>query len=87
MHLPAGIAVIVATSAALLVTALRLRPRLPALPVNALLVLEGALLGVGGLLVQTGVGPASWVVAPLFLGIVTVLHVRFLFGGAGPFRT
>ena len=87
MHLPAGIAVIVATSTALLVTALRLRPRLPVLPVNVLLVLEGALLGIGGLLMQTSVGAASWVVAPLVLGIVTVLHVRFLFGGAGPFRT
>ncbi len=87
MHLPAGIAVIAAASVALLVTALWLRPRLPPLPVGALLVLVGALLGVGGLLVQTGVGPGSWVVAPLLLGVVAVLHVRFLFGGAGPFRT
>lgn len=55
--------------------------------VDALLGVEGAALGIGGLLLVDDVGVGSWVLTPLALAVLAPVHVRALFGGEGPFRT
>jgi hypothetical protein len=49
--------------------------------------LAGAGIGVGGLLFGHDVSLSSWIVGPLLLAAIALLHVRALFGGDGPFRT
>ena len=82
-----GIAAIIVTALALALTAGPRRTKLPRPLVDGLLAVEGAGLAIGGLLLVGDVGPASWIVAPLVLGVLTPLHVRALFAGEGPFRT
>lgn len=55
--------------------------------VDALLGVEGAALGIGGLLLVDDVGVGSWVLTPLALAVLAPVHVRALFAGDGPFRT
>jgi hypothetical protein len=78
---------LLAAAALLLLAAFPLRTRLPRRVIDGLLALGGAGIGVGGLLLLSDVEPASWVVAPVLLGVAAVAHVRFLFAGQGPFRT
>ncbi len=87
MHPEAGIAIIAAGSVLIVVTAGRLRSRLPRPAIDGLLALAGAGIGVGGLLMLDDVGTASWVVAPAVLALVAPMHVRALFAREGPFRT
>ena len=47
----------------------------------------GACVGAVGLLIVGDAGPASWVVAPVFLGLGAVAQQRALFAPGGPFRT
>ncbi len=75
------------TAALIAVTAAWIRPRIARPATDALLALEGAGLGVGGLLVQQGVGTAAWILTPMALAFIVALHVRALFAGSGPLRT
>lgn len=85
---PVGGWTTLAASASLVaVAAVVLRRQLTRPLVDGLLALGGAGLGVGGLLLVHDVGVASWVVAPVLLAAITVLHVRLLFAGSGPLRT
>jgi len=84
---PGGWALIAAGWALFGGTALWLRTRAPAAMVNGLLALAGVGVAIGGLLQLSDVGIASWIVAPVFLALGAVVHVRSLFTGAGPFRT
>ena len=54
---------------------------------DLLLAVFGAVLGLGGLMVQSSVGPAAWILTPIALATIAVLHVRVLFAGSGPLRT
>jgi hypothetical protein len=87
MRSQAGIAIVVVASVLAVVTAVRLRVRLPQRAVDALMALAGAGIGVGGLMRLDGVGTASWIMAPAILAIIAILHVRALFADQGPFRT
>jgi hypothetical protein len=71
----------------LLLATFPLREKLAGPVVDGLLAVAGAAIGVGGLLFLDDVGPASWLVAPAFLAVGTIAHVRGLFAGDGPFRT
>ena len=84
---PAGMAILVACSVAILVTASFVRARLPRRVVDALLALEGAGLAAGGLFLVDDVGTGSWIAGPAALALMTPLHVGALFAGEGPFRT
>ena len=70
-----------------LVTGGWLRTRLPRLAIDAMMALAGAVIGFGGLLFLHDVELSSWIVGPLLVGVIALLHVRALFGGEGPFRT
>ncbi len=87
MHRTEGIVVIVVAATLLVATAGWVRPRIAPARTDVLLALEGAALGLGGLLVQHGVGTAAWILTPLAIALVAVLHVRVLFAGSGPLRT
>jgi len=82
-----GLAIVGVAALAIVATAGWLRTRARRSAVLALLALEGAALGAGGLLLLHDVGIASWIAAPLALAIGVPLHVTALFSGDGPFRT
>jgi hypothetical protein len=82
-----GWAIIAASTTILLVTALVFRTRLGPRVVDAVLAATGAGLGIGGLFVVGDAGLGSWIVGPPALAVFTVVHVRALFAGSGPFRT
>jgi orotate phosphoribosyltransferase-like protein len=87
MNVPLAWAILGASAALLLVASLVLRTRLRPIVVDVVVGLAGAGVAVGGLLFLDEVGVASWIVAPVFLAIAAIVHVRALFAGAGPFRT
>jgi hypothetical protein len=87
MNVPLAWAILGASVALLLVASFALRTRLPPIVVDVLVGLAGAGIGMGGLLFLDEVGVASWIVAPVFLALAAIVHVRALFAGAGPFRT
>ena len=78
---------ILASSAALVVSALWVRLRAPLPVVDALVAVSAAGVGIGGLMLLDDVAAISWVAAPCALATASVLHVRALFAGSGPFRT
>lgn len=78
---------LVVSALLLVAAAFPLRTRLHDRIVDVLLAFGGAGIGVGGLLFLEDVGVASWLVAPAFLAVGAIAHVRALFAGAGPFRT
>jgi hypothetical protein len=82
-----GWAVIAASAALLLATAFVVRTRIATAAVDGLLAAAGAGLAVGGLLLVDHVETGSWIVAPISLAVLTVVHVRAMFAGSGPFRT
>ena len=63
-------------------TAFGLRTKLPAAWVTSLLVLGGASVGAGALLVQAHVSGVDWVITLAGLGILAPVHVRVV---GGPF--
>lgn len=87
MGLSAGIVTIVVASLALLATVRWSLPSAPRRVSDLLLAVSGAVLGVGGLLVQSEVGLAAWLLTPIAVATIAVLHVRVLFAGSGPLRT
>jgi hypothetical protein len=64
-----------------------MRSRQPQRVTDGLLAIGGAGVAIGGLLFLSDVSAASWLVAPIVLATLTVVHVRVLFAGGGPFRT
>jgi hypothetical protein len=56
---------------------------LPPVTALALTAACGTAIGAGGLLVQEDVGPASWAVALVVLGVLTPVHARLVFGEPG----
>lgn len=59
---------------------------MPAGPAIASVAACGAAIAAGGLLLQEDVGPASWVVALVALGILAPVHARLVFGPPGAAR-
>ena len=78
-----GVATIVVASDCGLVIVFFLWRRLRRVMALALMAACGMAIGAGGLLVQEDVGPASWAVALVVLGVVTPVHARLVFGEPG----
>lgn len=78
---------LIASAALVLWTTFELRPGLPERVCTVLLALGGAGLGFAGLLFLHDVDAASWLVAPVALGVLVPAHVRVLFAGEGPLRS
>ena len=78
-----GVATIAVASACGLVIVFFLWRRLPPVTALALMAACGMAIGAGGLLVQEDVGPASWAIALVVLGVVTPVHARLVFGQPG----
>ncbi|HTG47976.1 MAG TPA: hypothetical protein VK646_10005 [Actinomycetota bacterium] len=87
MNTTIGMILLAASWVLFLVTALWLRPRVPAGVTDVLVALSGVGVGIGGLLLLDDVTVASWIAAPLLLAVAGVVHVRALFAGSGPLRT
>ena len=83
MHVGAGIALIVVSSAIGALIVFGLWRRLPAGLVFGSTAACGLGIATGGLLVQEDVGVASWVVALVVLAVLTPLHMRLVFGPPG----
>jgi 4-hydroxybenzoate polyprenyltransferase len=78
-----GVATIAVATACGLVIVFFLWRRLPPVTALALMAACGMAIGAGGLLVQEDVGPASWAVALVVLGVLTPVHARLVFGEPG----
>ncbi len=87
MNRSVGIVMMVVATLSLLATVRWSLPRAPRRRTDVLLAASGALLGLGGLLVQSGVGIGAWLLTPIAVATIAVLHVRVLFAGSGPLRT
>ena len=83
MHVGAGIALIVASSAIGALIVFGLWRRLPPGLALGSMALCGMGIAAGGLLVQEDVGAASWVVALGALAVISPLHMRLVFGPPG----
>ena len=83
----AGVTLVAGSWALFAGTALWARMHAPPWVVDPLLALAGVGVAIGGLLLLSDVSVASWIVAPLFLAVASVVHVRALFAGSGPLRT
>lgn len=84
VHVGAGVALIVASSAIGALIVFGLWHRLAAGFAFGSMVVCGMGIAAGGLLVQEDVGAASWVVALVALAALTPLHMRLVFGRPGP---
>jgi hypothetical protein len=84
VHVGAGVALIVASSAIGALIVFGLWHRLAATLAFGSMVVCGMGIAAGGLLVQEDVGAASWVVALVALAVLTPLHMRLVFGPPGP---
>jgi len=84
VHVGAGIALIVASSAVGALIVFGLWGRLPAGLAFGSLAVCGMGIATGGLLVQEDVGVVSWVVALVALAVLTPVHTRLVFGPPGP---
>jgi hypothetical protein len=82
-----GWAVVATSTVGLGIVVLALRRMPPGALITTVAAAAGAGVAVGGLLVIGDVGVASWIVAPLVLGVAVPLQVRALLAPGGPFRT
>ena len=74
---------VVMAGLALLATVRWSLPHAPRLVTDLMLAVFGAVLGLGGLLVQSDVGLAAWLLTPIAIATIAVLHVRVLYAGSG----
>jgi hypothetical protein len=84
VHVGAGIALIVASSALGALVVFGLWRRLAPGVAFGSVALCGMGIAAGGLLVQEDVGVASWVVALAALAVISPVHMRLVFGPPGP---
>jgi len=54
---------------------------------TAELAVAGAVIAIGGLLVQQEPDTASWILGPVAGAVMSVVHGRTVFAPGGPFRT
>jgi len=80
----AGVALIVAGFAGVLVVGFALRRRLPAAAGFVLLAVFSVAAGAGALVVQDHVGVADWIVTLTAMALLGPVHMRFLAGPFGP---
>jgi hypothetical protein len=80
-------AVLAAGGVMWVVSGLLLRSRLPPALRNAGLVTGAAVVGLGAIALQDGASTLEWVLTPLVVGALALLHDRLLFAGDGPRRT
>jgi hypothetical protein len=80
----AGVAMIVAGAAGLLVVAFGLRRMLASAVVFGLLAVLWVLVGAGALVVQSSTTTADWIVTLAAVATLGPLHLRFLLGPFGP---
>lgn len=79
----AGIVLIVAGAAGVVVSGFWLRPRLPGPVVFALISASSVALTAGALVVQEHTTVADWIVALVAMALLGPLHVRVLLGPFG----
>ncbi len=87
MHLDATAIAVMVVGMGVVVAAVLRRDRLHPRVRDGLYVFGGGALGLGALVVQSDVSTAEWVLTPLVMGSLALLHLRALFAGSGPFRT
>ena len=80
MLIGAGGAVVAATT-------LLLRDRMPETPRTLALVAGAIVVGIGAIGVVGDATPVEWVLTPVVLAALAVLHDRLVFSGDGPRRT
>jgi hypothetical protein len=80
-------AVVAAGGVIWVLSGLLLRDRLPAFVRTVVLVTGAAVVGLGAIGLQDGASTLEWVLTPLALGALALLHDRLLFAGEGPRRT
>jgi hypothetical protein len=81
-------AVVLAVSLSIVAVAVWVvRPRASRVAFVATLVVAGVGLGLGGLLCQSDVGVASWILTPIVLVVLTLAHTLSMIAGQGPLRT
>jgi hypothetical protein len=86
MNQAAGVWVLGVGSVAFLTVVVYVRPRVSPVLALGLVALCSAVLAVGGLLVQHDPGVAAWVLTPLVVAFLGVVHTRAMFAGSGPLR-
>lgn len=82
-----GLSLIAVSAGMVVVSAVWVRLRAPRMVVDALVAVSAAGVAIGGLMLLDDVATISWIAAPVALAAASVLHVRALFAGSGPFRT
>ena len=80
-------AVLAAGGVMWVVSGLLLRGRLPAVVRTVGLVTGAAVVGLGAIGLQDRASTLEWVLTPLVVGALALLHDRLLFAGDGPRRT
>ena len=80
-------AVLAAGGVVWVLSGMLLRDRLPAVVRTAALVTGAAVVGLGAIGLQDGASTLEWVLTPLVVGALALLHDRLLFAGDGPRRT
>jgi hypothetical protein len=80
-------AVLAAGGVMWVLSGLLVRNRLPAAVRTAGLVTGAAVVGLGAIGMQDRASTLEWVLTPLVVGALALLHDRLLFAGDGPRRT
>jgi hypothetical protein len=86
MEHTAGVWLLAFGAAAFLGVVIVVRPRVASAVTLTLVGVCSAVLAAGGLLVQHDPGVAAWVLTPLVVAALGVVHVRAMFLGSGPLR-